>query len=300
MKKSYFPYLTALLLFGSNGIVASHISLASDQIVWLRTLLGSALLLPLFLLTRHRFSFFRYRRDGLRICLSGMAMGVSWMLLYAAYARVGVGIASLLYYCGPVIVMVLSPLLFQEKLTAGKLTGFAAVLCGVLLVNGQAAEKPNASGVLCGLLAAALYAFMVIINKKSRHIAGMENALLQLCVSFLTVSVCTGVKNGGFAMRIAPDEWIWILILGFLNTGIGCYLYFASIGGLPVQTIAVCGYLEPLSAVVFSVLLLGESLLPGQVLGAALIIGGAVWGECAHRPRSRAAPEGRELSRHGR
>ena len=64
-----------------------------------------------------------------------------------------------------------------------------------------------------------------------------------------------------------------------LNTGIGCYLYFSSIGNLPVQTVAICGYLEPLSAVVFSVLFLREILLPIQVLGAVLVIGGAVFAE---------------------
>ena len=68
-------------------------------------------------------------------------------------------------------------------------------------------------------------------------------------------------------------------MLGLLNTGIGCYFYFSSIGKLPVQSVAVCGYLEPLSAVAFSVLLLHENLLPVQLIGAVLIIGGAVFSE---------------------
>ncbi|MBQ8748040.1 MAG: DMT family transporter, partial [Clostridia bacterium] len=64
-----------------------------------------------------------------------------------------------------------------------------------------------------------------------------------------------------------------------LNTGIGCYFYFSSIGKLPVQTVAICGYLEPLSAVVFSVIFLKETMLPIQIIGAVLIIGGAMLGE---------------------
>ena len=51
-------------------------------------------------------------------------MGASWMFLYEAYQQIGVSLASLLYYCGPVIVMVLSPLIFKEKLTAPKAVGF--------------------------------------------------------------------------------------------------------------------------------------------------------------------------------
>jgi drug/metabolite transporter (DMT)-like permease len=79
--------------------------------------------------------------------------------------------------------------------------------------------------------------------------------------------------------HISQSDWIPILILGLLNTGIGCYFYFSSIGHLPVQTVAIFGYLEPLSAVTFSVMFLREILQPIQVLGAVLVIGGAVIAE---------------------
>ena len=79
--------------------------------------------------------------------------------------------------------------------------------------------------------------------------------------------------------RLVISLFSAILILGIFNTGIGCYFYFSSIGDLPVQTVAICGYLEPLSAVVFSVLFLGESMTIVQVVGAMLILGGAAFGE---------------------
>ena len=65
-------------------------------------------------------------------------MGLSWMFLYEAYQQIGVSLSSLLYYCGPVIVMMLSPMLFHEKLTKPKVIGFAVVIVGVFLVNGNA------------------------------------------------------------------------------------------------------------------------------------------------------------------
>ena len=77
------------------------------------------------------------------------------------------------------------------------------------------------------------------------------------------------------------------MFLGLINTGVGCYLYFSSIGGLPAQTVAVCGYLEPLSAVAFSVVLLGEVLMPIQLVGMILIIGGAAAGELLGKGRVR-------------
>ncbi len=280
MKKSYIKYFTALLLFGSNGIVASLINLSSYEIVLLRTLIGSALLMAIFSLGRGKLTFYKNRRQFLFLCISGIAMGTSWMFLYEAYARIGVSISSLLYYCGPVIVMALSPMLFKEKLTAVKVVGFAAVLCGVFLVNGNAFDGGGDTfGIFCGIMSAVMYSFMVIFNKKAKDITGLENSMLQLLISFLTVAVFVGIKQG-FVMEIEPSSILPILVLGLVNTGIGCYFYFSSIGDLPVQTVAICGYLEPLSAVLFSFLFLKEAMMQVQMIGAALIIGGAMFGEC--------------------
>lgn len=280
MKKAYIKYFAALLLFGSNGIVASFINMSSYEIVLLRTLIGSLLLIAIFFISKGKLTFYKHKKQSLFLCASGIAMGTSWMFLYEAYTQIGVSIASLCYYCGPVIVMVLSPLIFREKLTAVKIISFVVVLIGIFLVNGNVLnEGANAWGVFCGLMSAVMYSAMVICNKKAKEITGLENSMLQLFISFLTVAVFVIIKQG-FAIQISQADVIPILILGLVNTGIGCYFYFSSIGNLSVQTVAICGYIEPLSAVVFSVAFLGEKLLFLQIIGAVLIIGGAITGEC--------------------
>lgn len=278
-KKAFIKYLSALLLFGLNGIVASHIALSSYEIVFLRTFIGSTLLMILFLLGKGKFHIVTYRKDNMFIVLSGMAMGTSWMFLYEAYQQIGVSLASLLYYCGPVIVMILSPLIFKEKLTAPKMIGFMIVLVGIVLVNGNVAgDNRNTWGIICGAMSAVMYFFMVILNKQSKNITGMENSVIQLAVSFLTVAVFVGFKQG-FVINIPSNDWLWISILGIVNTGIGCYLYFSPLAKLPVQTVAVCGYLEPLSAVVLASILLNGRMTIVQIIGAVCIIGGAMIGE---------------------
>jgi len=283
---SYFRYFAALLMFGMNGIVASQIALSSYEIVFTRTLIGSLLLIAIFALTRQTVHLLRDRKHTLWLCISGIAMGTSWMFLYEAYQRIGVSIASLAYYCGPVIVMILSPILFREKLTCPKMAGFLAVLVGMFCVNSLALGDVNTTvGLSCGILSAVMYAFMVIFNKKAKSITGLENSMWQLLTSFLTVAVFVGVKQG-LVIPIGSGDWIPILILGVFNTGIGCYFYFSSIGHLPVQTVAICGYLEPLSAVVFSVLFLQENMTIAQVMGAMLILGGAAFGELFRSQRT--------------
>ena len=277
--RAFVKYLCALLLFGLNGIVASHIALNSYEIVFLRTLIGSVLLICVFLIGKGRFHWKAHKRDVVFIVLSGAAMGTSWMFLYEAYQQIGVSFASLLYYCGPVIVMILSPLIFRERLTMPKVAGFLIVLVGIALVNGKmAAGSGTTRGLLCGAMSAVMYFFMVTLNKQSREIVGLENALIQLTVSFLAVAVFVGIKQA-FVIHVPASSWPWILVLGIVNTGIGCYLYFSPLSKLPVQTVAVCGYLEPLSAVIFAALLLGEKMTALQYIGAVCIIGGAMIGE---------------------
>ncbi|MCI8387825.1 MAG: EamA family transporter [Clostridiales bacterium] len=280
-------YIVSLLLFGSNGIVADKISLSSVSIVLLRTLIGSLLLILLFVVSGHKFTFTKYPKDLIYIIISGIAMGISWMLLYEAYAQIGVSTASLLYYCGPVIVMALSPLLYGERLTWSKLCGFAVVFVGIVLVNGSIDTGGGVLGFILGGASAIMYAVMVTTNRRAKNITGMENSLVQLCVSFLTVAVFVLSRafiSGGFAesIKLGFDGILWMLLLGMVNTGLGCYLYFSSIGRLPMQTAAVCGYLEPLSAVIFSVIFLGENLTLTRTLGVVMIIGGALFCECIH------------------
>jgi drug/metabolite transporter (DMT)-like permease len=288
MKSAYFKYIAALLLFGSNGIVASRIALSSYEIVFTRTLIGSLLLILLFAFSKQKAQFGKNGAHRAYLVISGVAMGASWMFLYEAYVQVGVSVASLAYYCGPVIIMILAPLLFREGLTSTKLLGFLIVVLGMFFVNGQAvAQGGTAWGLFCGMMSAILYAFMVIFNKKAVSITGLENAMWQLITSFLTVAIFVGLKQG-VAVTVTQGNLAPVVWLGIVNTGIGCYFYFSSIGHLPVQTVAIWGYLEPLSALLFAAALLGEKLSFVQIVGAVLILGGAAYGELSGQKQSQA------------
>ena len=283
MNKSLLKYLAALLLFGSNGIVAGMIDLNSYEIVMFRTLIGSVFLVVFYLIINHRFTFYKHLRSFLFLVLSGISMGVSWLFLYEAYQQIGVSIASLGYYCGPVIVMALSPLIFKERLTKQKLIGFIAVLAGILFVNINAvSEKRTGFGVLCALLSAIMYSCMVLFNKKAEDISGVENSTLQLFIAFISVLIFTLFKQG-LSFHIQAQDIAPLVFLGLVNTGLGCYLYFSSIGNIKVQTVAIFGYLEPLSAIIFSVILLNEKMSALQIIGAILIIAGAVFAEIGRK-----------------
>ena len=245
MKRDFCKYILALVLFGSNGVVASRIALSSYEIVLLCTGIGSALLMALFLLRGGKFHFWQHKREFAFLTASGIAMGVSWMFLYEAYQRIGVSLSSLLYYCGPVIVMALSPLLFREKLTAAKIVSFLVVAMGVVAVNGGVEGGiQDHWGLFCGAMSALMYAAMVICSKKTVHITGMENSFGELSHGGGVYGAPAGAfpcRSGGelaVDFTAGPDEHgLWLLLLLFLHREPAgadrCYLRVsgASFGG---------------------------------------------------------------------
>lgn len=276
---NYIKFIASVLLFGSNGIVAAAIHAPALTIVFWRTLLGSLLLIVIFIGVRGKLTILSSKKDAIFMLVSGVSTGLSWVFLYEAYQLIGVGISTIIYYVGPVLVMAISPLVFKEKLTTRKLACLFVVLVGALLVEDVSADEgANAAGLTCAALSAVCHALMVIFNKLASRTQGLENPMLQLIISFLTIA---GVSLfvGGSLPDFPTSSLFPLVFLGLVNTGLGCYWYFSSLAGLRAQTVVVLGYLEPLSAVVLALVVLGEPMSGMQALGSALIIGGALTAE---------------------
>ncbi len=267
-------YLASLFIFGFNGIFASYVDATSTQIVFLRVLIGAVVLLGAFAITRKDWTFFEHRRAFGFLVLSGCAMGLQWLLLFEAFNHIGVGMATLLNYCGPIIVIALAPFIFKERMTWNKLVGILVVVAGVLLLNGTATGNFDVIGVACGLGAAVLYAVMVTFSKKAAAIKGLENTAIQIVAGLVAVFAVLLVK--GEAVVTLPIHSVPAMLeLGIVGTGAACLLYFSGIGTMNAQSVAVLGYLEPLGAVVLSAIILGEAMTGLQLIGVACIIGGA-------------------------
>ena len=133
-------------------------------------------------------------------------------------------------------------------------------------------------GLLYGILSALLYAAMIVSNKKVEKLTGLERSLVQLIFACAAVAIYARLTHKG-AFPISGADIIPVLFLGTVNTGIGCYLYFSSVHELPAQSVAICGYIEPVSALLFSAVFLSEHMSIVQIAGAVLILGGAAFAE---------------------
>ena len=287
MKSSYVKYLSSLVLFGFNGIIASYIALSSIQITVMRTFLGALLLLFLIVLTKRHLVQKTAKRDCLFILTSGCCMGASWMFQYEAFVRIGVGITSLIYCLGPVLLVALSPLIFKEKITLKRLMFFTVALIGILLVNSQATNaNSDPFGFICALLCALCYTGFIVLNKQATTVRGIENAAFQLCGACAISFVCALFVHE-IPFYIPQESILPLIVLGVISTGVGCFLYFSGIRRLPAQTVAVCDYLEPLLAVILAGAILQETLTTLQLMGGCLIIVGALGSELAAYPFQR-------------
>ncbi len=277
MNRYYAAYIFSLFLAGTNGISASYIALSSYEIVLLRFGLASIMLFVLFLVVhRGRFTFLHHRRSLLFLLLTGIVLGINVLFLFEAYQQVGVSLGILGNYCGPALVMLFSPLLFHERLTASKLISFLVVLLGVVLVNGRVFLEGNSSwGLFCCAMAGVTLGAMMVFNKYAKDITGMESSLLTFVIATATIAVFVWSRQG-LSMTIAASDWPPILFLSLISTGIGNNLNFSSMKHLPAQTVSVLGYLEPMVAVLLSAVLLHEAMTPTQILGAVCILGGAL------------------------
>ena len=280
--KSYITFISSMLVFGTVGIFRKYISLSSGMLACARGFLGGAFLLAFIVLTRRKTEKLG-SKTLLLLILSGMLMAFNWILLFESYNYTSVATATLCYYMQPTILMLISPLVFKEKLTTKKLICALTAIAGMVLVSGilneSSANPQNTAGIICGLGAAAFYAAVITLNKKIQVDDAYQKTCIQLFTAAITVIPYILLTEDFSAVSLDTRTIILVIILGIVHTGITYALYFGSMRDLKAQSIAVLGYIDPVSALIFSAIILHESLTTLGLLGAILIIGSALVSE---------------------
>ena len=273
-------YTLAVILYGTIGMFLRYVHIPSEIVAMCRGIIGSIFIF-LFLKTRGKNMDWQAVRANLKwLVIAGISLGLNWIFLFAAYIKTTVAIASLCNYMAPVIVILIAPLVLQEKLDKRKMPCVLAALIGIVLVSGfWNGSIGSMVGVVMGLLAAACFVVIVICNRKLQAIPALDRSVIQLAVSALTILPYALIKNWGTAITLDTTSVLIILLLGLVHTGAAYCLYFSGMATLPVQTVAILGYLEPVVSVLCSVFFLHEVMGIAGWIGAVLIIGAAVVSE---------------------
>ena len=268
--------IASMAAFGTLGPFVRMISVSSGELALYRAMLAAALIAAYLFIRKQPIPLRRIGRELPLLLLSGAAMGFNWILLFEAYKYTTVSVATLSYYFAPVIVTAVCPFLFKERLSRRQILCFVMSTLGIVMITGVSGMGESGTdliGILFGLGAAVLYACVILINKFIRNVEGIHRTLLQFLSAILVlipyVAMTSGVTLGG--MR--ASGWVCLLIVGLVHTGVTYCLYFSSLRELPGQKAAILSYIDPLVAVLISVLVLGERLTLLQGIGGALILG---------------------------
>lgn len=281
-KRARWMIAGSMAVFGTVGVLVRNIQVSSGELALYRAVLAVLLLCGYFLTTGQRIDLKAIRGELPLLLVSGVAMGINWILLFEAYRYTTVSVATMSYYFAPVLVTLACPILFHEKMGARRWICFAMSTLGIVLITGVgdlSAGDSHLTGILFGLGAAVFYASVVLLNKFIKGVAGVQRTFLQF-VGAVVVLVPYVMLNGGITLdRLDGLGWICLLVVGLFHTGINYCLYFSALAYVPGQEAAILSYMDPLVAVLVSVFLLGEEMTLLQLMGGALILGFTLWNE---------------------
>lgn len=277
--KYYVMYIVSLLIFGSNGVFASHIDMTSAEIVCMRTLIGSLALILVLLISRTKLDWAVMKREAFKLIAAGICLGVNWALLFEAYKLMSVSIATLTYYLAPIIVLILSPLLLREKQSARAYIGMGAAVVGLVLAVGLGDTSVTATGLIVGLGSAVSYAGLIIFNKKIDGVTGLPLTTIEMVIAACVMLPYVLLTGGHVGFPPDMEGTLYLIFLCLVNTGLACWLYFSSMNRLPARAVALFGYVDPVSALIFSAVFLGDRMGVLQIVGAVLVFAGAAFGQ---------------------
>ena len=212
--KARLQLIASMAIFGTLAVFVRNISVSSGELALYRAVLAAMLIGGYLLITSKKeknlgrniekgenssiqentkntnllFGICT-KKELFLLLFSGMAMGFNWILLFEAYKYTSVSAATLSYYFAPIIVTVVCPFLFHEKLTGKQILCFVMSTLGVFLITGIPDFQNmgrDTIGILFGLSAAVFYATVILLNKFIKNVAGIHRTFLQFLAAVVT------------------------------------------------------------------------------------------------------------------
>lgn len=279
--------ITSMTIFGTLGLFVRNIPVSSGELALYRAVLAVLLIAVFLLMTKQKILFANIKKEVPLLLASGVAMGINWILLFEAYKYTTVSVATLSYYFAPVIVTVVCPILFREKLTAKQIACFVMSTLGLVMITGigEIGVEKDFIGILFGLGAAVFYATVILLNKFIKNVEGIHRTFWQFLSAIVILIPYVMMTSGVTVGSMNVTGWVNLLIVGLIHTGVTYCLYFSSLKELPGQKAAILSYIDPLVAVLISVTILGETMTVWQVIGGILILGFTLWNEISPKAK---------------
>ncbi len=272
-KMEYLMIAGAAVLWGTVGVFLRWVDLPGQEyfVVFMRAAI-SLCFLTVVIYAGGRREQLRLGKHPVLLLASGALLTFHWVMFLKALNNLSIGDAEFITYLAPVLVAVLAPFFLKEKLERTTVMALLLALAGMYLISltGQSEGTGlNGAGILYALTAAVTYAFLLLILKKLREDTPT------LTITFYQTAVNAALLLPFCAFRyfpVSPRGWVSLVILGTVHTALAGLVYIYAVRKVKAQHVGIIAYLEPLSAVVFGLIFLGEQ--PGwqDLLGGLLII----------------------------
>jgi drug/metabolite transporter (DMT)-like permease len=201
----------------------------------------------------------------------GVVLAAHFACLFGAVRSTSVASAVLVTYSAPILIALLAPALLRERVSRTSVIALgvsAAGVAGIALAGGDGGGAVHPAGIGLALLAAVTYAlFVVLLKRVTADVNPLSVVIWQAAAAALVLS--PAALAGGYA--IGAREAGYLALLGVVLTGVTGIAYVVAIRAVRATTAGILGYLEPLSAVILSAAILGESPSPWVALGGVAI-----------------------------
>ena len=263
----------AMLMSGSIGWLVVSSQQSSENVVFFRCVFGSATLaIVCAALGLFRRDLFSWSMLGLT-ALGSVAIVANWILLFAAYSRASISMATAVYNTQPFMLVVLGAIVFRERITASVVAWLFVAFVGLVLVVKVepavlAVPGEYLEGVAFAVGAAFLYAVSSIITK---HLKGTPPHLIALIQVGLGVVMLAPFVHFD-ALPASGTQWLKLVTLGIVNTGVMYVLLYGAIQKLPTAMTGALSFIYPVVAIIVDRVAFGQKLAWVQVAGAVLIL----------------------------
>ncbi|MER9444830.1 DMT family transporter [Mesorhizobium sp. M0340] len=205
--------------------------------------------------------------------LGGAAIVINWLLLFSAFSRASISIATAVYNTQPFMLVGFGALFFSERLTMAKLTWLGIAFAGMLLIVQAAPDAGDHgtdyfTGIAMALAAAFFWAVAAIITKKLKGTPPHLIALIQVCVGVVMLAPFANLTH----IPADARSWGMLATLGIVHTGLMYILMYGAIQKLPTHLQGSLSFIYPVVAILVDVVAFGHRLQPAQIVGAAAIL----------------------------
>lgn len=274
--KGYSLAAIAAAAYGTNPAFAVPLygqGMNPVSVLLFRYLMGIPVLAAIMALRGKSFSL--KREEVLPTLILGMLMALSSLTLFASYNYMNSGVASTLLFVYPVMVAVIMIMFFHEKFSISTVICLVVMGAGLmLLMKPQGDTSLSMTGILLVMISALTYALYIVMVNVSKYVKHIPTTKLLFYVLGWGTLLYVGMIACGSELTLPDRGWGWcnLLALAVIPTviSLGCTTRAIQlIGSTPT---AILGALEPVSAVVLSVLILGQPITVQDIIGGSLIV----------------------------